>query len=64
MWSAEATSFPRDVCEHALAHNLPDKVEAAYQRSTLFEKRKLLMQSWGEYCKKSQATIGYIKVVA
>jgi integrase len=57
MWSAEATSFPRDVCEHALAHNLPDKVEAAYQRSTLFEKRKLLMQSWGEYCQKQQATI-------
>lgn len=64
MWSAEATSFPRDVCEHALAHNLPDKVEAAYQRSTLFEKRKLLMQAWAEYCERPGATVTPIKVVA
>ena len=51
MWCAEtaASSFGRDVAEHALAHSLPDKVEAAYQRSTLFDKRKALMQAWADF---------------
>jgi integrase len=49
-WCAEATAFPREVCEHALAHSLPDKVEAAYRRGDLIEKRTLLMQAWDDYC--------------
>ena len=49
-WAAEQTSFPREVCEHALAHSLPDKVEAAYRRGDLFDKRKGLMDAWGAYC--------------
>jgi integrase len=51
-WCAEslANSFPREVCEHALAHSLPDKVEAAYRRGDLFEKRILLMDAWATYC--------------
>ncbi len=51
-WCAESVgnSFPREVCEHALAHSLPDKVEAAYRRGDLIEKRKVLMQVWGDYC--------------
>lgn len=51
-WCAEslANSFPREVCEHALAHSLPDKVEAAYRRGDLLEKRMLLMQVWANYC--------------
>ena len=51
-WCAESVgnSFPREVCEHALAHSLPDKVEAAYRRGDLIEKRKVLMQIWGDYC--------------
>lgn len=54
-WCAEsvANSFPREVCEHALAHSLPDKVEAAYRRGDLIEKRTLLMQAWADYCAKS-----------
>lgn len=53
-WCAEAlgNSFPREVCEHALAHSLPDKVEAAYRRGDLLEKRVLLMQAWADYCAK------------
>jgi hypothetical protein len=50
MWAAEVTNYPRDVAEHALAHRLPDAVEAAYQRGTLFEKRRRMMQEWSEYC--------------
>ncbi len=49
-WAAEQTNFPREVCEHALAHSLPDKVEAAYRRSDLFEKRRKLMDAWARYC--------------
>jgi integrase len=57
MWSSEAmgNNFPREVCEHALAHQLPDKVEAAYQRGTVFEKRIQLMQAWADYLRQPQA---------
>ncbi len=56
-WCAEsmANSFPREVCEHALAHSLPDKVEAAYRRGDLLEKRVLLMQTWANYCSTAPA---------
>jgi integrase len=51
-WCSEsaANSFPREVCEHALAHSLLDKVEAAYRRGDLIEKRTMLMQAWSDYC--------------
>lgn len=49
-WCAESQNFPREVAEHALAHSLPDKVEAAYQRSTLIEKRVRMMQAWADFC--------------
>src|SRR5262249_43393070 len=49
-WAGERTNFPRDVIEFALAHKLPDKVEAAYRRETAVEKRRKLMQTWATYC--------------
>jgi integrase len=49
MWAAEISGHSRDVAEFALAHKLPDAVEAAYQRSTLFEQRKRLMNDWSKY---------------
>lgn len=48
-WCAETTDFPREVAEMALAHTIGDKVEAAYRRGDLFEKRKQLMQDWANY---------------
>ena len=45
-WAAEATSHPRDVIEAALAHTLTNKVEAAYARSDLLDKRGRLMWDW------------------
>ena len=57
--SAEAgNAFSREVCEHALAHSLPDKVEAAYRRGDLLEKRMLLMQAWGD-CHMDQAQMSF-----
>ncbi|MBB4286825.1 tyrosine-type recombinase/integrase [Roseospira goensis] len=45
-WAAETTNVPREVAEQALAHTLKDKVERAYRRSDLLEKRRLLMEQW------------------
>jgi integrase len=49
-WAAERTGFPREVPEAALAHAVRDKVEAAYRRGDLFDKRRQLMEAWGQYC--------------
>lgn len=49
-WAAETTAYPREVCEHALAHKLADGVEAAYQRGDLLAKRARLMADWARYC--------------
>jgi integrase len=51
-WAAERTAFAREVAEMALAHAIPDAVEAAYRRGDLFDKRKKLMAAWAEYCGK------------
>ena len=48
-WAAEATNYPREVCELALGHVNKDRVEAAYQRSDLFKKRAELMADWAAY---------------
>ena len=45
-WAAEETNYPRAICELALAHGNPDKIEAAYQRSDLEAKRRAMMNDW------------------
>jgi integrase len=55
-WTAECTNFPREVAEAALAHVLGDKVEAAYRRGDLFEKRRRLMEAWAVYCLSASDT--------
>lgn len=55
-WTAEATGFAREVAEAALAHALGDKVEAAYRRSDLFEKRRRLMGDWATFCAHAEPT--------
>lgn len=49
-WAAESTNFPREVCEAALAHAVESRVEAAYRRSDLLEKRRALMAQWAGFC--------------
>jgi integrase len=56
-WAAERTNYPREVAEQALAHSLPDKVEAAYRRSDLFKKRRGLMEAWGDHCSVEHAKV-------
>jgi integrase len=48
-WVAERTDYPREVVEMALAHAIGSKVEAAYQRSKLIEKRRPMMQAWSDF---------------
>jgi integrase len=60
-WAAERTNFPAEVAEMALAHAVGDKVEAAYRRGDLFEKRRQLAEAWAKFCE--QVTAGG-KVVA
>ena len=49
-WAAERTAVPREVAEMALAHAVSDKVEAAYLRTDLFDKRRRLMDDWAAFC--------------
>ncbi|MEE4382041.1 MAG: integrase arm-type DNA-binding domain-containing protein [Pseudomonadales bacterium] len=62
-WSAERTAYPREVCEMALAHRIPDAVEAAYRRGDLFAKRTRLMDDWWRFCSSppSEATVTPIR---
>jgi integrase len=55
-WAAEQTAFPSEVAEAALAHAIGDKTEAAYRRGDLFEKRRKLMDAWGEFSGKEAAS--------
>lgn len=48
-WAAEATSYPSEVIEMALAHTIQNQVEAAYRRGDLLEKRRELMRAWAAY---------------
>jgi len=49
-WADERTAFAREVAEMALAHTIGDKVEAAYRRGDLFDKRWELMEAWAGFC--------------
>jgi hypothetical protein len=60
---AERTHFPGEVAEMALAHAVGDKVEAAYRRGDLFERRRRIMAEWAKFCGTEQGK-GQHKVIA
>jgi hypothetical protein len=49
-WASETTSHADIVSEMALAHTIPDKVQKAYRRGDLLQKRRRLMTAWAKYC--------------
>ena len=59
-WCAEATNAPRELAEAALAHTLRDKVEAAYQRGDMMEKRRRLMADWAAFCVRPATLAGTV----
>jgi integrase len=54
-WASEATSFPHEVCEAALAHVIKNKAESAYRRGDMLAKRAKLMNAWADYCEPKAA---------
>lgn len=62
-WCAEQTNFPAEVREMALAHALGDKVEAAYRRGDLFEKRRQLAEAWARYCAAPMTDRGQVVAI-
>jgi len=54
-WAAERTAYPRETVEMALAHAVANKVEAAYRRGDLCDKRRRLMADWARFCDGSAA---------
>ena len=56
-WASETTSFPSEVVEAALAHSIQSKVEAAYRRGDLFQKRRELMDAWAAICSQSETAL-------
>jgi integrase len=60
-WAAEQTAYPSEVVEMALAHTIGNKVEAAYRRGDLLEKRVRLMVDWAKHCYAPAAIEGVAK---
>jgi integrase len=63
-WAAERTSYPNHVAEAALAHTIGDKVEKAYRRGDLFEKRRRLMADWATWCSRPVPTGATVTSIA
>jgi integrase len=61
-WASERTSYPREVCEMALAHAIGDKTEAAYRRGDLFDKRRRLMAEWARHCETARPAGEVVKL--
>jgi integrase len=61
-WAAEQTTHAGEVVEMALAHTIENKVEAAYRRGDLFEKRRFLMRDWGEYCEGRPVSTAVVRL--
>jgi integrase len=61
-WCAEETAVPSEVAEAALAHTIPNKVEAAYRRTDFFEKRRGLMNAWAAFCTDAGAQVVQLRL--
>ena len=62
-WAGDRTNFARDVIEHALAHRIKDKAEAAYRRTDALEKRRKLMEAWARFCEAPVIEGGNVKTL-
>ncbi len=51
-WASESTAYPSEMAEMALAHAIGNKVEAAYRRGNLLQKRVRMMADWARFCAK------------
>ena len=61
-WAAERTNFPREVAEMALAHTVGDKVEAAYRRGDLLQKRRQIMEAWARFSVTTRPQVEVVSI--
>ena len=61
-WAGEASTFPREVAEAALAHRVGDAVELAYRRGDALQKRRKLMDAWAGFCMSTKTTGGVVQL--
>src|SRR3984893_7827475 len=61
-WAAERTNFPHEVAEMALAHTVSDKVEAAYRRGDLLQKRRQIMEAWARFCATTRSPAEVVSI--
>ncbi|MGY4288785.1 dihydroxyacetone kinase [Bradyrhizobium sp. LM2.7] len=59
-WGTEQTGYPNEMSEMVLAHTVSDKVEAAYRRGDMREKRRRMMADWAAFCAGAQAEQGNV----
>jgi integrase len=62
-WAGESTSYPRELAESALAHTLRDRVESAYARGDMIEKRRKMMADWATFCSRPAAPAGEVVAI-
>jgi integrase len=62
-WSAEQTAYPNELSEMALAHTVASKVEAAYRRGDLFDKRRRLMADWASFATTASVQGGEVVAI-
>lgn len=60
-WAGDRTSFPREVVEHALAHQVGDEVERAYRRGSALAKRAELMGAWANFLAGTDNVVSFAK---
>jgi len=60
-WCGEETSFPREICEAALAHAIESRTEAAYRRGDALGRRRALMDAWAAYCGRGAHVVAMVR---
>jgi integrase len=63
-WASERTNYPTHIAELCLAHSIGSKVERAYHRSDLFDKRRRLMAEWAAWCSRPVPTGATVTALA
>ena len=53
-WAGDETTFPRDITEQALAHQIGNETERAYRRADALAKRRELMDVWALFCQQNE----------
>jgi integrase len=62
-WTAERSPYPHEMAEMALAHVIGNKVEAAYRRGDMIERRRQMMSDWAQWCSRPAPTGGNVVAI-